>query len=309
MSSTRKDSWTSGSAPCDGRMPSGGAVSAARHVPGWAGGELNLQHGLVELLGPLRVPGRHGHVRDVALEQPAAPRRRAQQHPAVPERVDDHRAAAVRLVGRLPLHRRRRPPGPLGAPVDVIDLQMEGMTERLRRLGRAHWYVGPQVRGFGEHQHGVPDADLGVADGAVRVDVQLAAGLRAEHLGVPVHGAPGVRDDEVRGQRRRPGGLTLDPGRGGLLGHGSSIGCEDLAGQPQPQLPGEVGVGIGRRDGLAQGLEQNASNGSVIASPPLPRTSGGTRRGPGPAAPRWRARCGPGAGPPRAPAARRGSAA
>ena len=255
MSSTRKDSWTSGSAPW--RRPDAQRRRGIRGAPrAWVGrGELNLQHGLVELLGPLRVPGRHGHVRDVALEQPAAPRRRAQQDPAVPERVDDHRAAAVRLVGRLPLHRGAGPPGPLGTPVDVIDLQMEGMTERLRRLRRAHWYVGPQVRGFGEHQHGVPDADLGVADGAVRVDVQLAAGLRAEHLGVPVHGAPGVRDDEVRGQRRRPGGLTLDPGRGGLLGHGSSIGCEDLPGQPQPQPPGEVGVGIGRRDGLAQGLE------------------------------------------------------
>jgi hypothetical protein len=118
------------------------------------------------------------------------------------------------------------------------------------------WLVGPQVGRFGEHQHRVAEADLGVADRAVRVDVGLAAALRAEYLDVPVHGAPGVGHDDVGGQRRRPGGLALDAGCGGLLGHGSSWGGEDFPGQPQPQPPGEVGVGIDRRAGLAQSLER-----------------------------------------------------
>ena len=130
------------------------------------------------------------------------------------------------------------------------------MAERRGRVGRAHGDVGPEVGSFGEHQHRVADADFGVADRAVRVDVGLAAALRAEHLDVPVHGAPGVGHDDVGGQRRRPGGLALDPGLGCLLGHGSSWGCEDLPGQPRPQPPGELRVGIDRRDGLAQSLER-----------------------------------------------------
>ena len=34
MSSTRKDSCTSGSASCEGKMASGGLVSSVRHPPG-----------------------------------------------------------------------------------------------------------------------------------------------------------------------------------------------------------------------------------------------------------------------------------
>jgi hypothetical protein len=75
---------------------------------------------------------------------------------------------------------------------------------------------------LGEHQHGVADADLGVADRAVGVDVGLAAPVPAEYLDVPVHGPPGVGHDDVRGQCGRRGELTLDLARDGLLGHGSS---------------------------------------------------------------------------------------
>jgi hypothetical protein len=130
----------------------------------------------------------------------------------------------------------------------------------------AHGHVRPQVGSFGEHQHRVADADLGVADRAIRVDVELGAALRAEHLDVPVHGAPGVGHDDGGGQRRRPGGLALDAGRNSLLGHGSSGGCEDFPGQPHPQPPGELGVGIGGRDGLAQSLERICHRESSSAS-------------------------------------------
>ena len=55
-------------------------------------------------------------------------------------------------------------------------------------------------------------------------------------------------------------GRTGLRGRGllgrGLLWHGSSWGCEDLPGQPLPQPPGEVRVGIDWRDGLAQCREE-----------------------------------------------------
>jgi hypothetical protein len=174
----------------------------------------------------------------------------------VPERVDDRRAAAVGLVGGLALDRGAVPPGPLGGPVDVVNFQVKGVAERRGGVRCAHGHVGPEVGSFGEHQHRVADADLGVADRAVRVDVGLAAPLRAEHLDVPVHGAPGVGHDDVGGQGRRPGGGALDLDRGGRLRHGSSSGCEHLLGQPLPQPPGEVGVGIDLRDGLAQSLER-----------------------------------------------------
>src|SRR5579872_529 len=70
---------------------------------GVARGERHLQDGLVELLGPVRVPRDHRDVGDVALARAAgvggrgetSPGRGAQQDPAVPERVDDRRAAAV----------------------------------------------------------------------------------------------------------------------------------------------------------------------------------------------------------------------
>src|SRR5215467_8272671 len=116
---------------------------------GVAGGERHLQHGLVKLLGLVRVPRPHRHVRDVALAQPGGPPRWPEQYPPVPERVDDHRAAAVGLIGWLPLHQGAGAPGPLGTRVDVLDLQVEAVAEGRRGIGRAHGHVGPQVRGLG----------------------------------------------------------------------------------------------------------------------------------------------------------------
>ena len=216
------------------------------------GEERDLQHRLVELLGPVWVGGEHRHVDDLARPLRAGRGRRPEQNPAVAERVDQHRGATVGLVGWLAFDRGAVAPGPVGGRVDVIDLQVQGMAECRGGVGRAHRHVGPEVGRLGEHQHGVANADFGVTDRAVRVDVVGAAALAAEDLDVPGQGPAGVGHDEVRRQCWR-GQLRLGDI---LLWHGSSGGDEDLTGQPRPQPRGEVGVRVGWRDRLAQGIER-----------------------------------------------------
>ena len=285
-------------------MPSGGAGRLGAPGAGVTLGERHLQHRLVELLGPVRVPRRHRHVRDVALAQPGGPGRRPQQRPPVPERVDDHRGATVGLVGRLPLHRGAVAPGPLGGPVDVGHLQVEGVAERRGGVGRPHGHVGPEAGGFGEHQHPVADADLGVADRAVRVDVRLAAPLRRR---IPRRTSPwhaGRRTRRCRGSALVARRARARPGPGRCWDMVPPVGAKTSRVSRSRSRPAKSGSGSTGVTG-----SRSTSNGSVIASPPLPRRSGGTRRGPAPATPRWRARCGPGAWRPRVPAARRGTAA
>jgi hypothetical protein len=112
---------------------------------GVTGGERDPQHGLVKLPGPARVPGHHRHVRDVALAQPGGPRRPPEQHPAVPERVNDHRAAAVGLPAgsrRRAAERVSSPDAGSGRTGGCITPSSSSGRSGLRRAEPNFWLAG-----------------------------------------------------------------------------------------------------------------------------------------------------------------------
>ena len=94
---------TSGSAPCDDRMPSGGLVWSGAPRAGVTGENGTCSTASVgDSLARCASRATIITFRNIALAQ-SGRRASSLEHPAAPERVYDHRAATVGLFGRLPL--------------------------------------------------------------------------------------------------------------------------------------------------------------------------------------------------------------
>ena len=143
-------------------------VPAARDA---ARRELPAQYGAVERPGLLVVGHVQRDVRDVAFAQPGGAARRLVEQPAMTERIEQRSDASVRLVDGLALDRRTPLSGLAHRRVDIGHLHVDAVAVH-RPGGRFDPEFGERVA---EHEHGVADADLGVADPAIVHHVGITA--------------------------------------------------------------------------------------------------------------------------------------
>jgi hypothetical protein len=121
------------------------------------------------------------------------------------ERVEHRRHPPVGLVLGLALDHRAPLGGAPHGAVDVVDLQVQRVAVRPAWLGSIDAAFEPRIR---QHQHGVAERQLGVADRAVGTLVEPAADARGEHVGVPGDRLAGAAHGDVGRQRRRPGDVV-----------------------------------------------------------------------------------------------------
>jgi hypothetical protein len=87
----------------------------------------------------------------------------------VAERVDEGGDTAVGLVPRRALDDGAAVGSTPDAVVDVVDLEVQRVAVRLPGDRWLHAALRPRIR---DHQHGIPERQLGVADRPVRTLVQ-----------------------------------------------------------------------------------------------------------------------------------------